>query len=524
MSGEENLKKPAAWLSKSWFWLLAVMFLALIARLYHITYLIDDMHAFKQTANAGLIRDYYRHGINILYPTKITLGKPGYMVQEFPLYTAVAALLYKLFTPDIIVARFFTIFTGLVSIFFVYRISSRFLDKKSSVFAALCFAFMPLDIFFQRTPMQDPLTVLFSLAMLDFLIGGITGKNVFLILGILAASLGFMMKSPFVAPLFLPVFYLAWSRNKKIGDLFAPRLLLSFLVPFVVMVIWQRHANFVNETYVHKDAYPFNNVYPTIVVTLHPFNSWYFGTLAQRLDPANYLTILRRLAMYVLTPMGTVFFAIGAIRLAKKEKESFAFLLVWLISLCLVAMMAFNLFVVHNYYLLPFCPVLSIFCGAGGGYLMDLLNKFTGKTIAAASAAIIATVFLLAGFSISKYFYKDTLYSYFGTNFLAEIGNFIHQNTETGKLVAIVYPSDHVNLSTTYYPVPMYYADRHGFVIPLNMMNGKMLDYMRSQHVKYLAKIAFSGLSGYDLTTRIFDISGGKPVLKASCTASLRPG
>ncbi|MDA8156150.1 MAG: hypothetical protein M0Z52_06820 [Actinomycetota bacterium] len=75
--------------SKSGFWLLLIIASALLVRLYHITYPINDMHDVRQTQTAGLIRDYYRHGINLLYPTIITLGKPGYLVLEFPIYQAI---------------------------------------------------------------------------------------------------------------------------------------------------------------------------------------------------------------------------------------------------------------------------------------------------------------------------------------------------------------------------------------------------------------------------------------------------
>ncbi|MDA8173521.1 MAG: glycosyltransferase family 39 protein [Nitrospiraceae bacterium] len=501
----EGRQKSCSVLHKPVFWLGVIILTAAAARVYHITYPPFDTWAFRQTATAGLIRDYYRHGINIFYPTLITLGKPGYMVQEFPLYQALSALLYKIFIPSLITARIFTIITGLLSAWFVYRISIRFLDKRSSLLASFFFAFMPLDIFFQRVPMQDPLTVLLSLMMLDFFIEGIEGKKFYFIPGALAASLGLMMKSPFIGPLFLPVLYLAWKKRGRPGAAQSyAGLLLAFVIPAAAMVLWQRHANFVNDIYCRKDGYPFKDIYPTLVVKLHPFNTWYFGTVGQRLEMANYLLLLRRAAMYVLTPIGAAFFAAGAVRLALEKRG--AFLFIWLFSLCAMVMMIFNLYVVHNYYLLPFCPVLAVFCGAGAGLLLDYMDKH-GRAVSAVSALVIAAAFLLSGTSIAKGFYNG--------NGLIGIGEFIGQHTQRGALVAVASPDTNL-----YSPVQLYFADRHGFAVPLDRMNGQMMDYLRSQDVRYLAKIE---PAGYTITTRIYDISGKEPVLVASSTGHAGP-
>src|SRR5208283_1010467 len=189
----------------SYIWLGIILLLAFIMRTHHITFPLNDMHSFRQTQTAGLIRDFYRQGIDLLYPTMITLGDPGYVILEFPLYQAISALLYKIFIPDVILARFFSILCGILSIVFVYRLSIKFLDQKSALFASFFYAFMPLNIFFQRIPRPEPFTILLSLIMLDFMIEGINNKkNILLIIGVIAGSFGLMIKSPYVAPLYLP--------------------------------------------------------------------------------------------------------------------------------------------------------------------------------------------------------------------------------------------------------------------------------------------------------------------------------
>ena len=128
-------------------WLGLIIFLALLVRSYHMAYPLNDIHCFRQTQTAGLIRDYYREGIDMLYPTMITLGDPGYVVLEFPLYQAISAILYHVFSPNVIYARLASIFFGLLSIIFVYRLTKRFLDHKTAIFAALFLPSCPLIYF-----------------------------------------------------------------------------------------------------------------------------------------------------------------------------------------------------------------------------------------------------------------------------------------------------------------------------------------------------------------------------------------
>lgn len=197
-------------------WVAIIIFFAFLARSYHITYPLNDMHAFRQTQTAGLIRDFCRDGINLLYPRMITLGDPGYVVLEFPLYQALASLFYRFLTPDIVWARLLSISFGLLSIFFIFRITMKFMDKKAAIFAVLFFAFAPLTIFYNRVPIPDSLTILLSLIMLDFLIEGINNKNtLLLILGIFAGCLGMTMKSPYVAPLYLSIAYFTYTQIQR---------------------------------------------------------------------------------------------------------------------------------------------------------------------------------------------------------------------------------------------------------------------------------------------------------------------
>ncbi len=487
-------------------WLFGIMLLALLVRCYHVTSPLDDMMCWRQTQTAGLIRDYYRDGINLLYPRMITLGNPGYVALEFPAYQALAALLYRVFALDVIYARLLTIVCGLLSIVFVYRLALKFLDRKSSIYAAFFFAFMPLNIFFQRVPMLDPLAILLSLVMLDFLHEGIKGKNIFFVLGILAASLGIIIKSPVVAPLYLPLLYGAYREKESRGSSLV-RFVIALVIPLIVMLVWQRHANFVNELYFHRDAYPFSHLYSSVIVKLHPFNYWYFGHLQQRLDIQNYIVVMKYIFELLLSIIGTLFFAIGFFILAKRKTGGFLF--TWLLSVCVTVMIFFNLFIVHNYYSLPWAPILAMFCGVGMNSFVDMFRK--RKYFSPWVTALPLVCFLVASLYLSKIllFYK--------INDLVEVGEFIDHHIEKNAMIATSLPYD-----DRWEPSLMYYADRHGFNVGHKEIRKEMIAYLRQEKIKYVALVdshaaVFPALTGYRVVAenqrvKIYDISLGEAV------------
>ncbi len=485
-------------------WLLAIVLLALAVRCYHITSPLDDAHSFRQTQTAGLIRDYYRDGIDLLYPRMITLGDPGYVVLEFPVYQAVAAVLYKVFSPDVIWARLLSICFGLLSIVFVYRIARKFLDERPSIFAAFFYAFMPLDIFFQRVPIPDPLAIMLSLMMLDFLIEGIKGNTGRLVFGILAAALGIVIKSPIVAPLYLPLLYVAW-RQKEDRPAAMARFFISLGIPLAALAVWQYHANAVNDKYFVKGAYPFTYLSSKVSIKLRPFNHWYFGTVSQRLDIGNYAAIGGYVVKQLLSVIGMPFAAAGIISLAAAKKGRFFFC--WMLSIGITIMVFFNLYVVHNYYHLFWAPVLAIVCGAGAAWLLDISPGRRWQ------ASIV--LMLLAGFlGASLYVSERVLFQ--RENDLLATGKFIDEHAGKGAMIATSLPR-----GDAWNPTLMYYADRRGFTLPHRGIIRELVGYLREQKVGYIAVVdaggkEFPALSGSAVVAAnnrvtIYDIQHGAP-------------
>lgn len=464
---DNSVSRPLLYLS-------IILISAFIVRCYHITFQLNGNGLFRQTQTAGLIMEYFRNGINMFYPKMITLGEPGILVLEFPLYQAIAALLYKIFFPNVVFAKLLTVIIGVLSIYYIYRISMKFLGQRSSLLAAFFYAFAPLNSYYQSVPMPDALTVFLSLLMLDSLIEGIINeRKPFLIPAVLAATVGLMMKSPYVAPLYLPFIYL-YFKKRGLKSFLTPSLLIVFIVPFTFMVLWQAHVNSVNEIYFNNADYPFREMRPSVIVKMKPLNAWYFGTLDQRLDIHSYFNIAQRIKKTIFSVVGIIFFIPGIIYFFRNKTLNF--FKVWLLAILASIMVIFNLNVVHTYYQLPILPLTSVICGIGASHLIERSkNK---------KALLIITVLLLAAFSVNSFRYHIRYAS--GDKDYQKIGRFIDTSIEKNQMVAISHPT--IDL---YDPSIMYFTNRHGFTLSHNRLNKDMIEYLIKKGVKYMSVVDY---------------------------------
>ena len=75
--------------------LIGVFLTALAFRLWGVTNPLLDFHAWRQTLTATIAYNYYAEGMDFLSPSPNMLNQLG--AFEFPLYTFIIALLYKVF-------------------------------------------------------------------------------------------------------------------------------------------------------------------------------------------------------------------------------------------------------------------------------------------------------------------------------------------------------------------------------------------------------------------------------------------
>lgn len=235
------IKKPSIWLVL----ILAVSF---IVRLYKIGNPIADWHSWRQADTAAVARNFYKYGYTPFTPiyddmsgvAENPVPNPGrYRFVEFPIYNSLVYFTY-LVNGGVSekLARLVTVFISLGSIILIYFISRRYFGTVTALLAAALFGFLPYSIYYSRVVLPDPLLVFFSLGMFYFLDRWImenTKKT--LILGLLF-SMGAFLTKPVAVFYLLPLVYTYYRKEGKFWPV-PKRYWLFGLAAFVPFLVWR---------------------------------------------------------------------------------------------------------------------------------------------------------------------------------------------------------------------------------------------------------------------------------------------
>ena len=136
-------------------------------RLVGFDYPPYDAHSLRQTQTLSTIENFHEDGINLLRPKTIYTGYPGTFVLEFPLFQALAAVLYDVLGKHLEIVRGLNIMLGAASAWMVFRIGRRFWNSSIGLLAAVIYWCAPLNILYQRSMLIDPMAVFLALVCFD---------------------------------------------------------------------------------------------------------------------------------------------------------------------------------------------------------------------------------------------------------------------------------------------------------------------------------------------------------------------
>src|SRR5437762_630268 len=74
-----------------------IVLLSLLVHLPGIASPLLDYQAYRQCQTASMARNYVRHGMHFLNPELDTEGSPARAGTEFPIYSYILAILFKVF-------------------------------------------------------------------------------------------------------------------------------------------------------------------------------------------------------------------------------------------------------------------------------------------------------------------------------------------------------------------------------------------------------------------------------------------
>lgn len=414
-------------LIKGKFILIGIIVLAFVVRLYRLNFPLADWHSWRQADTAAVSRRYLDEGINLLYPryddlSSIPSGREnpqGWRFVEFPLYNGLHTLVSKIFPVFSfeVWGRLLSNLISLGSLYFLYLIVKKLLDKKTALFSAFFFAFLPFNIYYSRTILPEPVMVFFSLTFIYFFVCWIesVGKKASLVnLGLFSLFLSLaILTKPFVVFLGLPLLYFAF-KNLKFKlirlDLFLGVLLA--LILFAAWRWWESH-------------------FPAGI----PDFTWLFNSTGIRFRPAFFRWLFaERLGKLILGYWGAVFFVLGLVK--KPEEKEGWFFHWWLLSILLYFAIFATGNVTHDYYQIIAIPIISVFLAKGSVFLIslpkNLVHRFTVY-------CLLITVYLFL-FSFSWFHVRD----FFNINHpeIVEAGEAVDRLAPKEALVVAPYGGD----------------------------------------------------------------------------------
>jgi ABC-type polysaccharide/polyol phosphate export permease len=233
------------------FWLiLAILIVAAILRLHHITQPFTDVFSWRQTSTAMMAENFYRKDWNIFYPEVNWTGPgPSYQGRELQTVSYIAALIYILLGQHDWIGRSVAVLFGLWGIFAFYQLIRRVWDEKYALVSAAVMAVMPGSIFIERSFLPDPAMVALVITSFWLWISYLqTEKRRYLFLASLIGAWGFCTKIPGLV-VGLPIIYatLAIVGFHRIRQRKALIALASFgvlsLTPVVIYYLWARHLS-----------------------------------------------------------------------------------------------------------------------------------------------------------------------------------------------------------------------------------------------------------------------------------------
>ena len=429
-----------SWLDSKWTY--TVLVIAVLAlRVPHLAGPIDDPHSWRQSDTAYYALDFYRNGFHLLRPQVCWSGEHGVLALEFPLPEALTALLYRLLGFNHLWGRLVTLAFYAGSLLYLLKIVQKVGTHRLGRLAALVYGLLPLSIYYSRAIHVDFAAIFFGHAMLYHMLRGFDGSDVRHILaGAAMGGLGFAIKAPYLFYLYLPlgVFLVnrqVW-RNKR------PFYLLSLAVPIAAFLLWRWNVGLVN-----ADK-PALDIYPKFVERWE----WYFGTLAQRLDVANWLVLLHRLIWDIANPIGFLLLAWGIYGwLRSRQPVMRWFFESWALGTIVYLLVFFNLNWIHNYYQIPMLSIVSVAIAA-------CLDRFAALKRPYGALAVAALVLLLAAASL---WYTGVAYYHIDWR-AVRAGQLIQEHSAPDDLVVVYLYDDNDDNSD---PRLLYRALRRGWSI-----------------------------------------------------------
>ena len=443
-------------------------FLILIAqRFFHLSGNIDEPNSWRQFDTFYYAYDFYMNGIHFFSPSVCWLGAHKVLILEFPLISALIAVLFKIFGVSMFAARTVMFIFYLGSGVYLYKLITYLYYKRIALLTLLIYLFLPLSVFYSRTIQIDFAVMFFSLAMLYYFIKGYDNSNLrYVIIGTAFAIFAFLIKSPYAFYMIIPLMYLV-IKNKNLRFFF--RTIPILAIPVIIFLFWQFYSVRINsqapDWYFIPGYFKFNKM-----------TEWYFGSVSQRMDFENWKNIFFIFTESITSYIGILFFISGLfLRLDNNRKKSFFYY--YLIGLVIYLVIFFSLIRNHEYYQIPFLSASSFFIAVTIDFIYRKLVE-RRKTLAYVLIGFIIIVLAVNGIWFTERWY------YRVDQVRLKSSEYIRDNSQEKDLIITS-----IDGTDPRDPRILAASLRNGWSIDLKDLKAPMIDSLVRYDAKYLAII-----------------------------------
>lgn len=454
--------------------------LSVTPRLVNLDKPLLEKNAFRQTQTAFTARTFMDSGIEPLNYKTPLFGPPWQVPFEFPLFQSVVAGVSVVGLEGSsfdIACRVTAMFFFYLSAALLFLVCREFMGLSSNLWVLAVYLLAPFSIIYSRMCLIDYTSVALVLAYILAVIKWSKGhfRLFWLALATAFGSLAALVKIATVAMAIPAILILSVSELRRVISPLANRspirrpilqsaptvaqIAAFIILPASIAVLWVWHTDQIKASSMFTEW-----------LTSKELDHWNWGTQAQRLDWRNWAAILTR--WFRLMAPGGIALApfIAMAGFTTQDKKYRLAVLASLAGLGLPVLLFFNLYVVHEYYLIAVAAPSAVLVGVG-------LSTLSGcDRLGPRPLRIVVLVLLL--FALPTAFLKQvwpSVMPFDQRHRDLDVARVIRSGTEPGARVAMTQASSNWDSTIPYY-------SQRSFCILRGTMNDPAIDGFLVEH------------------------------------------
>jgi hypothetical protein len=320
-----------------------------------------SVHLWRQAHTLAVARNFLEEGMNpFLTRVDNRFEGSGITGSHFPGFEFALACVYQITGESYALQRSFCLVLHLLAIAGMYALGRLvFRDEKLAAWAAWAFTWSPLLFYYAITPLPDNLALPASIwgfwATLKWIrmqeTTGSTQNYGLPVFGFLCLLLAGLCKIQYLAVGFPVLAYLILHRSRFSAGAWATFCLFGLAISALAIAWYLRAARLIESSGL-KD----------FGITFHPESDW------AEIRDILVSNLVSSLPENVLNFAGFVLFGFGLYQLWENRQSPFPLripFLIWALVLCVYHLVELGQMKFHDYYMMPYLPLLSLVMAKG---------------------------------------------------------------------------------------------------------------------------------------------------------------